>query len=592
MKKIRVLLINLPIPDYYRSIQRGNTQLFGDYLRSLVDAEKTELLKLPREILEGYNNRALAAVILDLKPDIVGFSSYLWNIERNMDLSARLRQAGITTLSGGPEIAAENDYILADRFDFYFTGAGEYALAEFLDRYGEHKEQHGATIKSVKQIDFNTFLPGYLQHTDDYTYDKLFYLEVERGCPYKCVYCAYNKSNTQITSIDPVVYAESLKKIFTFDINEIYLLAPTLNRNRDHFNYYLDAIIAQKKQTGKQLKVFAELRAELVDETEITKMVLAGFREIEFGIQSLNKQVFTKLDRQKLRFDFIGFSQKLVAAGITPVIDFIVGLPHDSYENIIGTIELLDTHDLLSYANFYHLHVLANTELRKVFDTNDYVYDKQAPYLAYEVDTLDFNDIQEVYCHLEEEKDLTFVVDFFDYDPRQFYILKDTQDLHALENTPYYHTASFLFFTNFSKETIFNFFDRFFASNPDIFHKLFIFSNNRFDIDFLNTLNDMFCKYKNYYDLYKESINFNFTESFSKVLHVLVKPDVPAPYLEELNDNFLVDFVMFPEEMSFYEKYEPLFYLNHQEEGSMVYLFANPENRQMPWIRVFPSPGC
>lgn len=592
MKKIKLLLINLPIPDFIKDHQRGNSQIFSGYIESIIINNKLnniELIKLSRKVIETFNNNALVDEIIKIKPDIVGFSSYLWNIDRNMDIAVKLKGSGIITITGGPEISRQNKYLFENSyFDYFIEYEGEYLLIDLINRL-KSKNTNDNFLSDKTNINFNDFIFTYTKISDDYKVDGLFYLEMERGCPYKCNYCAYNKFRKEITSIDLEIFKNCIDEIYKKEIDEIYLLAPTLNRNKKRFREYLKYIINVKNKSGKKIKLFSELRAELLDDDDIGLMEDAGFTDLEFGVQTLNVESYNKLNRKKLSFNPIELSKKLLANNITPLIDFMIGLPHDDYSKIIKTIDLFDKNNLLEYSNFYHLHVLANTGLRNVFDREGYIYKKRSPYLAYQVNTLNFNDINNIYYYIENKKKYTFSTDFFNYEKSNFYILKNDNDLDLLEKTPFYNFAVFLMIDDFNESKLLNFLNDFVRNNKEVFIKLFIYSKKEISIEFLNKLNEIFISNKNYYDLYREGLNYSGERTFSKLFHILLKPDDKKSIFEKYNEKFLVDFILFPEEMNKLSEYSKLIEEYYRDYGTYTYIFKNSlKIEENEYIRVFP----
>ena len=138
---IKIILLSLPIPEFYNYYQKGNHQLFKDYFKSYIEILKQynnsknfdlkniinniEIIDIPRTIIDNFNNNSLIKTILSLGPDIVGLSSYLWNTERNISISKELKKYGIITIAGGPDIQNDNNYIFKENaFDYYIIGEG------------------------------------------------------------------------------------------------------------------------------------------------------------------------------------------------------------------------------------------------------------------------------------------------------------------------------------------------------------------------------------------------------------------------------------------------------------------------------------
>src|SRR5262249_34338243 len=92
---------------------------------------------LPSAEADALGDRALAAAIARREPWLVGFSCYVWNIERTLWVARevkRLRPGGRGVL-GGPEIPADNAWVLdTPDYDFAAIGEGEQTSAELLLR--------------------------------------------------------------------------------------------------------------------------------------------------------------------------------------------------------------------------------------------------------------------------------------------------------------------------------------------------------------------------------------------------------------------------------------------------------------------------
>ena len=77
--------------------------------------------------------------IYKMKPDVIGFSCYIWNMEMILNIASVLRKIlpKIKIIFGGPEVSYEFDYILENKLaDIIIVGEGEktaFELISFLD---------------------------------------------------------------------------------------------------------------------------------------------------------------------------------------------------------------------------------------------------------------------------------------------------------------------------------------------------------------------------------------------------------------------------------------------------------------------------
>src|SRR6266478_2984089 len=91
-----VLLVQLPIPPLGPAPIRGNVPLAAAYLKLF--AERSGLARfydiriLPATEANTLGDRALAQVIAQREPRLVGFTCYVWNIERTLWICRELKR--------------------------------------------------------------------------------------------------------------------------------------------------------------------------------------------------------------------------------------------------------------------------------------------------------------------------------------------------------------------------------------------------------------------------------------------------------------------------------------------------------------------
>src|SRR5438132_14292338 len=91
----RVLLVQLPIPPLGPAPIRGNVPLAGAYLKLFAQRKGLgafyDLDVFPAEPASSLGDQALAAAIAGRRPWLVGFTCYLWNIERTLHLAQAVK---------------------------------------------------------------------------------------------------------------------------------------------------------------------------------------------------------------------------------------------------------------------------------------------------------------------------------------------------------------------------------------------------------------------------------------------------------------------------------------------------------------------
>ena len=111
-----------------------HTALSIRYLKSYCKEE------FPNIEIEEYtinqNSDYIAREIYKKNPDIVAFSSYIWNMRETLEITETLKtvKPDITIILGGPEVSYNGEEILEanNHIDYIIYGEGEETLKELL----------------------------------------------------------------------------------------------------------------------------------------------------------------------------------------------------------------------------------------------------------------------------------------------------------------------------------------------------------------------------------------------------------------------------------------------------------------------------
>jgi radical SAM superfamily enzyme YgiQ (UPF0313 family) len=134
-----ILLVQLPIPPLGPTPVRGNVPLAAAYLKLWAESHglgsRYDIDILPAADANRLGDRALVAALVERRPWLVGFTCYVWNIERTLWAAAELKRRlpGVRVVLGGPEITADNDWVLdTPDYDLAVVGEGEQTFAQML----------------------------------------------------------------------------------------------------------------------------------------------------------------------------------------------------------------------------------------------------------------------------------------------------------------------------------------------------------------------------------------------------------------------------------------------------------------------------
>src|SRR6516225_1696551 len=133
------LLLQLPIPPLGPQPIRGNVPLAAGYLKLFAQLRGLDAFYdiqiLPTREANECGDQALVEAILGRDPWLVGFTCYLWNIDRTLWIAARLkeRRPDLRIVIGGPEVTADNDWVMqTPAVDYAVIGEGEQTFADLL----------------------------------------------------------------------------------------------------------------------------------------------------------------------------------------------------------------------------------------------------------------------------------------------------------------------------------------------------------------------------------------------------------------------------------------------------------------------------
>ncbi len=404
-----VLLCQLPIPPAGLEPIVGNVPLAAGYLilhaRQIGLEEHFDFSILPPPIANTYSECGLVEEILAREPWMVGFSCYLWNIDRTLWIAKELkaRRPELLIVLGGPEITADNAWVLESGLvDYAAIGEGEQTFSELLTALISGRDAQplipGLWRASNPQIPLfrkplanlsqvsSPYLTGILNAADE----KMLMLETIRGCVFKCKFCYYPKSYDSLYFVDEDKIIANLRHARDAGATEVVLLDPTLNQRRD-FDDFLRLLA--RENHDQQFTYFGELRAEGIKPETAALLRAANFTEVEIGLQSIDPAAQALMDRRNNLKAFERGVGALMEAGIRVKVDLIIGLPGDTLASVRRGFDYLSSSKLFSSAQVFNLAILPGTAFRHEAADLGLSFQSRPPYYVYETPTLDTNDL-------------------------------------------------------------------------------------------------------------------------------------------------------------------------------------------------------
>ncbi len=148
----------------------------------------------------------IAADLFSKKPDVIGFSCYIWNIEETIIVVDMLRKVmpEVKIMLGGPEVSYDTEYWMnrLTSVDFIVMGEGEETFRDLLRQIAGERKYHfvfGMAYRKDEQVvitpprpklDLNA-IPSPHRFEEDLVpmRNRVVYFETSRGCPFSCQFC-------------------------------------------------------------------------------------------------------------------------------------------------------------------------------------------------------------------------------------------------------------------------------------------------------------------------------------------------------------------------------------------------------------------
>jgi radical SAM superfamily enzyme YgiQ (UPF0313 family) len=342
-------------------------------------------------------------------PQVVGFSCYVWNINKILTLTNKLKKITKKTaiILGGPQVSPMAKALLEDnsQIDAIVRGEGEVSFLELisaiLDDHSLFKEISGITHRFKGGVEENhdrgiiadlDSIPSVYRSDFISLEDREVCLETQRGCVFKCDFCYYNKNFNRVRCFS----IERIKRELTFllkqNVKSIYLMDPVFNVDASRAKEICRYIVKMNK---KKIPFHAEIRAELVDNELAGLFHRANVKYLEIGLQSSEGKVLQLVNR--------GLDAKKFAYGINLLkkhnliteVHLIFGLPGDTFHSFMKSLEFtlnLEPKRL----SIFRLQVLPGTEICRKSKELGILYEDDPPHHILQSRSLPFNKLIEL----------------------------------------------------------------------------------------------------------------------------------------------------------------------------------------------------
>ena len=343
------------------------------------------------------------------KPDVVGFSCYIWNIEETIKVIQMLKTVLPETkiVLGGPEVSYDSNHWLrkVPEIDYIIMGEGEVSFKELLHYFNGDiplNEVRGICYlqdgkfkvhAQPPKIDLRE-LPSPFRFEEDLPYlgKRIQYIETSRGCPFSCQFCL-SSIEVGVRYFNREKIKEDIRFLMDHGAKTIKFVDRTFNISRSYAMEMFQFLIDEHKPgVVFQFEITADImRPEVIQ--FLNENAPKGLFRFEIGVQSTN-DLTNDLVKRRQNFEKLTRTVTMVKEGgkIDQHLDLIAGLPEEDYMSFRKTFN-----DVFAMRpeelQLGFLKLLRGTGLRVEAEKYGYTYVDVSPYEIFSNNVLSFDDI-------------------------------------------------------------------------------------------------------------------------------------------------------------------------------------------------------
>ena len=322
-------------------------------------------------------------------PYIVGFSSYMWNIEYNLALADAIKKKWQDCIIafGGPQVPDDTELLKKyDFIDILMHGEGEDTFYSILSAFSMGKplgdvscisyRANGVPVQTekIRHVSLDEFPSPYAMGLFDSIVNDEKYkniqcdavLETNRGCPYGCIYCCWAGSEDSFRRFSmervtgDLLWMAKHRIAFCICADSNFGI---LERDEKIAEY----VVSLKKEYGYPQK-FETTATKNKDDLTFrinSKLDEVGLnRGISVAVQSMSPTVLEIVGRKNMSVEnFAGQLEKYRKNGMYTYTDIILGLPGETLESFCkGLFDVIEAGQHYSI-NINRCEFLPNTTM-------------------------------------------------------------------------------------------------------------------------------------------------------------------------------------------------------------------------------------
>lgn len=351
---------------------------------------RNKVVEIIDEHITPISNQILEDAVRGFSPPyIFGISSLTACIKRSFEIAKIIKDMypESKVISGGIHPTVLPDEVLENsNVDFVVRREGEEIINELYDAIknkSDYSKIKGLSFKINSRIihnspadppDLNKIPPFPYHLFDKYIYKyNLGFISSSRGCPYDCIFCSQRSISGREYRYVPtqIVIDEIGLLINKYKQRHINFVDDNFTMNKQRIKELSERMV--EKKFYKKATFDCQTRADAVDKEILILLKKAGFRLIDFGIETASERLMTLLNKKetvKQNIEGVKLAKKY-GFGVSGT--FIFGLPTETREERWQAYKLAN--DLsLDYVRFNNATPYPGTKLYEIAKIENRLY--------------------------------------------------------------------------------------------------------------------------------------------------------------------------------------------------------------------------
>lgn len=346
---------------YYKTEEKSTDQVRVENLQiRSFDLSKYGIQYKNTDMYEDFRK-----TVVEYKPNIIGLSAVEYTYKMGISLLKYIKDLNIPTIVGGVHaVIAPDEVISEDVVDMVCLGEGENSFVKLCEKMHNNEDythingiwvkNNGKIIKNRKErltdvnslpfFDFTIFEKERLYRPMQGKVYRMLPVEISRGCPFACTYCAAPTLNEIYKSSGSYYRKKKIEKVIDeiefyksyYGMNYVYFTAETFLSLSD--KEFIKFISLYKKI---KLPFWCQTRPETIREDRIKMLEDVNCDRITVGIESGNEKIRKGLLNRRISNNSIIKAFDILERSSIPVsVNNIIGFPDETREDVFDTINL------------------------------------------------------------------------------------------------------------------------------------------------------------------------------------------------------------------------------------------------------------